>query len=433
MGLLSCFSAVLLLVNGLFLTVKSKFFQIKRPKLIFDVTFGKLLKSRNLSGFKAMSIALGSTIGIGNIVGVSAAIIIGGPGAVFWMLATGFAGMIIKFAEVYICVDEAKKSHRTNGGPMYVLKKKGVGILKYLGVFFAFVTVLASFFAGNMMQSKSIYRFAKIGFDIGFLPVTLLLIPVLFVILIGKDRLYQNFSAIFVPLMSLFYIASVVIIILQNIKYVPTALVSVFSSAFGVSQVAGGFSGVVLSAALRTGVMKGLFTHEAGMGSSPIAHSSTNEKDPFCQGCWGIVEVFIDTVIVCMLTALAILSSPIYLKYNSTDPFKLICLIFEYSFGAFGIKALSISAVLFAFASIVGWSFYGIKALEFFTQNGRIKKVYVCIFLVFVPLSSAISDAVAWVMTDLFNSLMLIPNSAMLLVMGGQAVMPLAKIKKVLK
>ena len=433
MWVLSYFSALLLLVNGVFLTVKSKFFQFKRPKLIYDVTFGKLLKSRNLSGFKAMSIALGSTIGIGNIVGVSAAIIIGGPGAIFWMLVTGFLGMIIKFTEVYICVDEAKQSQRKNGGPMYVLKGKGVGFFKCFGAFFAFITVFASFFAGNMMQSKSIYRFANIGFDIGFLPITFLLIPILFSILIGKDRLYQNFSAIFVPLMSLFYISSVVIIILQNIKSVPFAFVSVFSSAFGFGQVLGGFSGAVLSAALRTGVMKGLFTHEAGMGSSPIAHSSTNEKDPFCQGCWGIVEVFIDTVIVCMLTAVAILSSPIYLKYNSTDPFQLICQIFENSFGNFGIKALSISAILFAFASIVGWSFYGIKALEFFTQKSRVKKIYVCVFLIFVPLSSAISDTVAWAMTDLFNSLMLIPNSAMLLVLGGEAVMPIGKIKKVLK
>ncbi len=380
-----------------------------------------------------MSIALGSTIGIGNIVGVSAAIIIGGPGAVFWMLVTGFVGMIIKYTEVYICVEEVKLSRRNCGGPMYVLGEKGRGFFKNFGVFFAAVTVFASFFAGNMIQSKSIYKFIKIGFSVDVIPVTVMLLPLLFVILIGKDRLYQNLSAILVPMMSLFYISSVIIIILNNINNVPNAILSVITSAFGFGQIAGGFSGALLSAALRTGVMKGLFTHEAGMGSSPIAHSSTNEKDPFCQGCWGIVEVFIDTVVVCMLTAIAVLSSPVYLANITNDPFKLICMIFQSVFGSFGIKTLSVSAVLFAFASIVGWSFYGIKALEYFTLNTKIKKFYVIIFLATVPISCVISDSFAWVMTDLFNSLMLIPNSVMLLCLGGNKVSPLSKIKKVVE
>lgn len=380
-----------------------------------------------------MSIALGSTIGIGNIVGVSAAIIIGGPGAVFWMLITGFAGMIVKYAEVYICVDEAKRSNRSCGGPMYVLKEKGTGVLKYSGIIFAAVTVLASYFAGNVMQSKSIYRFAELGFGVGFLPITGILLPLLFIILVGKDRLYQNLSIILVPLMSLFYISSVIIIILKNVNNIPTAVISIFTSAFGFNQIVGGFSGAILSAALRTGVMKGLFTHEAGMGSSPIAHSSTNEKDPFCQSCWGIVEVFIDTVVVCMLTAFAVLTSPVYLKNEFSDPFRLISEIFTDSFGLFGVKALSISAILFAFASIVGWSFYGIKALEFFTNNGKFKKVYICLFLVFVPLSCVISNNLAWNLTDLLNSLMLIPNAGMILCFGGNVVSPLKKIKKVLE
>ena len=433
MGVLSYFCALLLIALGVYLSFKSGFFQFKRLGLVFDVTFKKLLKSKDLSGFKAMAIALGSTIGIGNIIGVSAAIIIGGPGAIFWMLVTGFAGMIIKFTEVYICVDEAMNSNRYCGGPMYVLKERGTGALRYFGTFFAVVTVLASFFAGNVMQSKSIYRFGNLGFSIGFLPITVVLLLLLFIILIGKDRLYQNLSAILVPLMSFFYITAVVIIILKNIENLPNAILSIVTSAFGFNQVIGGFSGAVISAALRTGVMKGLFTHEAGMGSSPIAHSSANEKDPFCQGCWGIVEVFIDTVVVCMLTAVAVLTSPIYLQNRISDPFQLICDIFSDAFGAFGIKALSISAILFAFASIVGWSFYGIKALEFFTQNGVSKKVYVCLFLTFVPLSCVISEDFAWDLTDLFNSLMLIPNAVLLLSLGGDTVSRLKKIKKVLE
>ena len=380
-----------------------------------------------------MSIALGSTIGIGNIIGVAAAIIIGGPGAVFWMLMTGFAGMIIKFVEVYICVQEAKTANRPSGGPMYVFKNKCNGILKYFGSVFAAVTVHASFFAGNLMQSKAIYRFAELGFNIDFVPITLFLLPLLFIILIGKDRVYQNFSAVFVPLMSLFYIVAVLIIIACNYQHTPKAILSIFTSAFGFRQAAGGFSGAVLSSALRTGVMKGLFTHEAGMGSSPIAHASTKDADPFCQGCWGIIEVFIDTVVVCMLTAVAVLSSPVYFNSQTEDPFALISQIFESVFGSFGIKALSLSSCCFAFASIVGWSFYGIKALEFFTKKSFSKKIYTVIFLSVVPLSIVFSEDLVWILTDLFNSMMLIPNCCLLLCFGGDVVAPLAKIKKVLE
>lgn len=433
MGVLSFFCALVLMVNGLYLTFRSKFFQFSRLGLVFNVTFKKLVKSRDSGGFKAMSIALGSTIGIGNIIGVAAAITVGGAGAILWMLVTGFLGMIIKFAEVYICVDEAKSSHRNSGGPMYVLSKMASGKFKMIGCFFAGVTVLASFFAGNLMQSKAVYRFAHIGFDVGFVPVTLILLPLLFVILLGKDRLYQNFSAIFVPLMALFYISAVLIIIFINFKYVPSACVSVLTSAFGFRQAVGGFSGAIISSALRTGVMKGIFTHEAGMGSAPIAHSCAEKTDPFSQGCWGIVEVFIDTVVVCMLTALAVLSSPVYLELSTSDPFELISKIFESVFGSFGIKTLSLSAILFAFASIVGWSYYGIKALEFFTKVSRAKKMYTVVFLAVVPLSCVINDSFAWILTDLFNSLMLIPNSIMLMMLGGKAVDPLSKIKKVLE
>ncbi len=433
MGVLSFFCVVLLLSLGVILTVKSRFFQFSHLGLVFDVTFKKLFKSHNLAGFKAMSIALGSTIGIGNIIGVAAAIIVGGPGSIFWMLATGFAGMIVKFAEVYICVDEASKANRCNGGPMYVFKHRVSGVLKHLGTVFAAVTVLASFFAGNLMQSRAVYRFADIGFGIKFLPITVVLLPLLFVILIGKDRLYQNFSAIFVPLMALFYISAVLVIIVINIRFVPSAVLSIFTSAFGFKQAVGGFSGAVLSMGLRTGVMKGLFTHEAGMGSSPIAHSGAKNADPFCQGCWGIVEVFIDTVIVCMLTALAVLSSPIYLKGNLTDPFQLISSVFQAVFGSFGIKALSLSAVCFAFASIIGWSYYGIKALEFFTFDQKAKKMYIVAFLSCVPLSCVVSENVCWALTDLFNSMMLIPNAGLLLSLGTEAVSPLGKIKNVLE
>lgn len=430
MGVLLYFCASLLIVNGVYLTVKSKFFQVRNLKTVFSVTFGKLFKSRDSNGFKAMSIALGSTIGIGNIIGVAAAVTVGGPGAVFWMLITGFTGMIVKYAETYICVKEAKENNRSFGGPMYVIKNKSVGFLKYFGAVFALVCILASFFSGNLIQAKSIYRFAEIGFDLSFVPVTVVILPVLLIILLGKDRLYQNFSAVFVPLMSVFYIVAALIIIFSNIVFVPQAVLSIFTSALGFKQITGGFSGALLSQCLRTGVMKGLFSNEAGMGSSPIAHSGAKNADPFCQGCWGIVEVFIDTVVVCMLTAVAVLSSPLYLSGAVTDSFVLICEIFKSTFGTFGLKALSISACCFAFASIIGWSYYGIKAVEFFTDNPFVKKVYIILFLLCVPLSIIAGEQLIWILTDIFNSAMLIPNSVMLLSLGGSAISPLKTMSR---
>ncbi len=409
MDLFTPVSVLILLISGIYFTYHTGFFQF-RTKVIYHNTVGYLIKKRELSGFKAMSLALGSTIGIGNIIGVTAAIIIGGPGAVLWMLITGFLGMILKFVEVNLCVTESILSKRKNGGPMYLLSKCRSNILKKLGVIFALVCILASIFAGNLMQSKSIYRFMDIGFDVGFIPVTVILLPMFAIILSGNDRLYQNISSVLVPLMALLYVLSMLIILLQNSNQLSLAISLIFKSAFGFKEMGGGFSGAVISLAIRQGVMKGLFTHEAGMGSSPIAHCSADNKDPLKQGCWGIIEVFVDTVVVCMLTALTVISSPLYLFGTFTDPFQLICGIYKSAFGGFGLKSLSISVVCFAFASIIGWSYYGIKSLEFLTEKAFYKKIYISVFLFCIPLSCFLDESFVWIMTDLFNSMMLFPN-----------------------
>ena len=422
MSFLSFVCAVLLLTCGLYLTFKSGFFQFLKFKKVLSVTFGKLISERDSDGFKAMAIALGSTIGIGNIIGVAAAICIGGPGAIFWMLMTGFFGMMTKYAEIHVCVSEAKEQHRTCGGPMYVIRTRAKGRLKAVGTVFAVCCVSASLFAGNLIQSKSMFEFAELGFGIGEIPVALFTLPLMYFIISGRDSLYQNFSAAFVPLMSVFYISATLFIIMKNIVYVPGALLTVLKSALGFEEACGGVCGAALSAAVRTGVMKGLFTNEAGLGSSPIAHSSAKKTDPFSQGCWGIVEVFIDTVVVCMLTALAVLSSPVYINGLFSDPFTLVCEIFRDTFGNAGLKALSVSAYCFAFASIVGWSFYGIKAVGFLSDKAVFLKAYIFIYLLCMPVSSLIDNSGIWILTDLFNSFMLIPNAVLLLAIGGKAV-----------
>lgn len=429
MSFLSFYCALLLTVCGMYFTVKSGFYVFKKPGDIARCTVGKLLNSRNFDGFKAMSIALGSTIGIGNIVGVASAICVGGAGAVFWMLTFAFIGMMTKYAEIYISVSESKKSGRNSGGPMYVMRSLFGGKFKNIGSLFAVACVSGSFFSGNILQSKSLYEFSRLGFGLKFWPVTLFSVPLIGIIIFGKDRLYKNFSAVFVPLMSVFYISATVCIIIMNIKNLPLALMNIITSAFGLKGLTGGFCGSVISSALKTGIMRGLFTNEAGLGSSPIAHCSAETSDPHTQGCWGIIEVFIDTAVVCMLTALAVLSSETYIKGITDDPFKLICLIFSDAFGNAGLKALSFSAYCFAFASIVGWSFYGLKSLEFLTGDPLARKIYLFIFLTFVPLSNILTGDIIWLLTDLFNSAMLIPNASMLLYAGRRA-LPDEKIFK---
>lgn len=426
-SLLLLFCALLLLVCGIYLSVEGRFFQIFKFKDILSVTFGKLFKTRDFEGFKAMSVALGSTIGIGNIVGVTAAICIGGPGAVFWMLVTGILGMMTKFTEIYICAEEAKRNGQNVGGPMYALRSKCKGVLKKSGTVFAVSTLAASFLSGNVSQASSIFEFSRLGFGLKPGIVILIILPLLLTVVSGKDKLYKNFSAVFVPLMALFYVLAVVLIILKNTANLPLALSLVFCDAFGIAEIAGGISGSILALTVKEGIMKGLFTNEAGMGSSPIAHCSAKELDPYTQGCWGIVEVFVDTVLVCMLTALAVLSSPIYLSDAISDPFLLITKVFQDSFGDFGIKALSLSAICFAFASVVGWSFYGIKALEFLTDKKHFKLLYIFVFVSFVPVSAYFNGDFVWVLTDLSNSVMLIPNVILLLFFGNEATEALRK------
>ncbi len=407
MHLLTYFGALLLILCGVYLSVKFKFFQILGLKNIFSTTVIKIIKTKDFGGFRAMCVALGSTIGVGNIVGVSAAIVLGGPGAVFWMLVSGLLGMIIKYAEVYICVDDALRNNRESGGPMYVLK----GLW---GGFFAIIVLFASIFAGNMIQSKAIFEFTSLGFSLSPEIVSFITIPLLFLIVSGKDKLYQTFSSIFVPITALLYVAATVTLIIKNRENVALALKLIFSSAFGFMEIGAGFSGAIISSAIRQGVMKGLFTHEAGMGSAPIAHSSATKKQPHIQGNWGMIEVFIDTVLVCMLTAIAIISSPCYINGGFLDPFKLVCSVFLDVFQKAGLKALSAFAYMFAFAAMVGWSFYGIKALEYFNLGWKAKKVYALIFSLFLPVSLVLPDAFIWNLTDVFNTAMLLPNVIMI-------------------
>ncbi|HHW46430.1 MAG TPA: sodium:alanine symporter family protein [Clostridiales bacterium] len=408
--------AMLIFVGG-FYTFKTRFFQFVYLKDIFRKTFGQLFANssgnKSLNAFKAMSLALGGTIGIGNIAGVSTAIMLAGPGAVFWMWVSGFIGMITKFAEVCLAVKYKSIDKKGNpyGGPMvYIIKGLGHKF-KPLSVIFSVMCVLASFGIGNLTQANSVAISAYTAFGIPRLITGIALAVLVLLVICGSFKKISSFTGVFVPLMSLLYILGGLSVVIFNIQRLPAAVISIFSGALGLRQAAGGIGGYAISNAIRVGISRGIFTHESGMGSSPIAHASADGADPVIQGMWGIVEVFIDTIIVCTVTALAVLCSKTYTSGESLIGISLTSAVFSEVFNTFGSKLIAICVALFAFASIVGWSHYGQTALDYLTcQNIFFKYAFRMLFFALIIIGSISGNTIVWNLADIFNGFMAIPN-----------------------
>ncbi|MBR2640142.1 MAG: sodium:alanine symporter family protein [Oscillospiraceae bacterium] len=379
----------LVLGTGFYLTAASGFFPVFKSGFVFKNTFGKIFK--NKKAFSAAATAIGATVGTGNIIGVSAAISVGGAGAVFWMWAGAFFGMMLKFAEAALAV-------KYKGGAMVYIEKAFGG--KFFAVLWCFCCVLASFGGGNMIQTNAAGSVFKESFGIppAFIGI---LIAVLtgFVLFCGAKTVLKT-SSVLVPAMALIYVLgcfSVLFIFRENVF---PALKSIFESAFEPFSLGGGILGIITSKALRTGISKGTFTHEAGMGSASLAHCESGESSPLVQGCWGIIEVFIDTIFVCSLTALVILSS----GFSSAESAFCSC------FGSFGDVFLSVSMFLFALAAVIGWAFYGEKALGHVTKSKTAVVVYRILFCSAAVIGSFLELPLIWNITDIFNGLMIFPN-----------------------
>ncbi|MDD4698724.1 MAG: amino acid carrier protein [Oscillospiraceae bacterium] len=402
---------LILLLTGIILSFKSGFFQLIYLPEIFKKTFGSLFNGSK-DGFKAMSVALGGTIGVGNIAGVAAAITIGGAGSIFWIWFSGLVGMMTKFSEICLAVEYSEKNERqeTFGGPMIYIKKALPKSLHFLAYLFSVFCILASFFIGNMSQVNSVAFCVNSAFDISKLIVGIS-IALIILFLIGDNNRISNISALVVPLMSLLYIFATLFIIGKNIYFLPAAFRAIIEQAFGINSITGGISGAVIIHSMRVGISKGIFSHEAGMGSSPIAHASAKNADPVTQGMWGVIEVFIDTMIVCSLTAFAVLCSKEFRCGTALFGTELVNKIFSDTFGNIGSKYLAIATAMFAFASILGWAFYGKASVDFLFQGKKFCKViYIVIFVGVIPLGSVISTNDVWSLADIFNGLMAFPN-----------------------
>lgn len=541
---------ILILGTGIYMSVRTGFFQLTKIRHILQETLLAIFKKRDvtktrdkkaISQFQAMSTALASTIGTGNITGVAAAIAVGGPGAVFWMWISAFFGMMTSYSENVLGIYFRKKNQDGEwaGGSMYILEnglkdKKGVRHLaKPLAVLFAGFCVLASFGIGNMAQINSISGAMHNSFQIPPVVTGVVLAAVAAMVIMGGIQRIGKVTEKLVPFMALFYIICCLVIFLLNAHQIPYVFTSIFESAFNFSAIAGAGSGLVVKKAITMGFQRGIFSNEAGLGSGVMVNASSDVKEPVKQGMWGIFEVFFDTIVVCTLTAFVLLSSvsgsvmpfdealkglttdvryvrisnvpeadgavplmdsrvnskialadrntpqaeikakymvtpehgdpfPIYTKASDesdsgqfiytnimavrgvekrdadgqiiyaaknipeiggveiqeVDGVPLVTFAFSEWFGPAAGKILSVAVLLFAFSTVIGWSFYGTRSMEYLLGK-KAAKLYQIIFVLFIVLGAVMELGLAFRLSDTFNGLMAIPNLIGVLLLSG--------------
>ena len=434
MEVFSGFMSFLMLGAGLFLTVRLGFFQFTHIGKALTHPFRR--DSGNggsgMTSFQAMATALGGSIGTANIAGVAGALIIGGVGSIFWMWLAGILGMATKLAEIVLALRYRDTSMKPPLGGAMLYIEKGLGRrMRPLAVCFAVFGCLASLVGTALVQSNTI---ALASFDmLGSLDVSierlyaLLLSGILTAaaagaVIAGGAKRIGSFSERAVPAMAFLYIASAVIIISINHTRLLPSLKSIFDGAFGLSPAVGGFFGAGMTRAMRVGVARGVYSNEAGVGSAPMAHASSSETDPVRQGLWGIFEVFVDTILMCTLTALVILTSGVDIPFGTANYSGMTLANAAFS-SVFGTQTasvfLSVSILLFAFTSIVGWSMYGERCVCYLWGSGSIVP-FRTVFLLLIPVGAIINVDTAWKLGELFNYLMALPNIAALLSLSGR-------------
>lgn len=411
---------VLIVGTGLFLSVKTGFFSITKLGYILKNTLLKMFDKSTqgegeVTAFQAVATALAATVGTGNIAGVATAIALGGPGAIFWMWLAAIFGMTTKFAEVVLAVNFREKTQdgRFVGGPMYYITK-GLG-WKWLAVLFAVFGALAAFGIGNMVQSNSVAAALESSFSINPLVTGLVLAVITALVIVGGIKRIGAFTEKLVPFMAAVYILGGLVIIIVNAAKIPAALGLIFSSAFTGHAAFGGFAGATLMHAIRFGIARGVFTNEAGLGSSPIAHAAATTDHPVRQGLWAVFEVFADTLVICSITALAIITSGVW--EGGLSGAALTTAAFDASLPGGG-YIVSIGIVMFAFSTIVGWEYYGERCAEYLF-GPKINIIYRIIWIPFVVIGAIGGLNFVWDLADTLNGLMAIPNLVGIVALSG--------------
>lgn len=405
----------LLVGTGLYLTILLRGLQFRALPLAFKLIFHKEHSHHgDISHFAALMTALAATVGIGNIVGVATAITLGGPGAVFWMWMTGLVGMVTKYSEAVLAVKYREHGeHGMRGGPMYYIAK-GAGLPK-LGWLFALFTALATFGIGNMTQANATASIFKTTFGIEpwITGVVLMLLTAL--VILGGIRSIGKFTSFLVPFMIVGYIATTMTALLMNAPEIPHAFGLIFGHAFSPAAATGGFAGATVAAAMRFGIARGVFSNESGLGSAPIAAAAARTNDPVKQALVSMTQTFIDTLVVCTMTALVILTSTAWTQ--GVSPGALTSASIAETLGKPGEVMVAISTALFAYSTLIGWNYYGEKAIEYLLGAKSIR-TYRIVFICVVIVGAMTKLEFVWNFSDLMNGMMAIPNLIGLLLLS---------------
>ena len=423
---------------GLYLSIRTRFLQIRKFPYSMKVTLGRMMKKKEasdgaLTPFQAVCTALAATVGTGNVAGVAGAIAIGGPGAVFWMWVSALLGMCTKFAEVTLAVHfrETNAQGDLVGGPMYYIKNGLDKKWHFLAYLFAAFGVLAVFGTGNATQVNTITTAidsALSSFNV--LPadavklvnliIGVALAIIIALILIGGIKRIGNVTSKLVPFMAIMYIVLALGVIIFHIKSVPAVFASIIEGAFNPASVTGGVVGSFFMS-MKKGVSRGIFSNEAGLGTGSIAHACADTKKPVKQGFFGIFEVFVDTIIICTMTALVILCSGVPVNYGEAAGAELTISGFTAVYGNWVSVFTAVAMCCFAFSTIIGWGLYGTRCIEFLFGS-RSNKPFMVLYSLTAIVGATMNLGLMWSIAETFNGLMVIPNLIAVFLLSGVVV-----------
>ena len=425
---------LLLVGTGIYLTVRVNWLQVTHFGRILKNTVGTLFKKQdskdhgaNISPFQAVTTALAGTVGTGNIAGVTGAIFTGGAGAVFWMWVAAFFGMITKYAEILLAMKYRIKDENGvyHGGPMYYIEN-GIGkSWKWLAVIFCLLGGFAAFRIRNIAQSSELSGAPTDLFKLPPLASGILIAVVVALVTLGGIKRIGKVTSLLVPFMSVFYIVAGIILILMRITHIPAVFGQIFAGAFSFKSVGGGLFGYTIMMAMKQGFARGVFSNEAGLGSAPIAHAASSTEEPCEQAIWGVFEVFIDTIVICSITAFAVLLSGILDVEGGLSAFASKGAAAAAAFntilpGTLGGKIIELSLLFFALSTILSWAYYGENCWGYLTKNNKVFILaYKIIFSLVCIVGAMGSGTLMWDIADTLNGLMAIPNLIALLMLSG--------------
>jgi len=405
---------VLLVGTGIFLTVILRGLQIRG---LFYSLYIALIKRKedeeqegDISHFQALMTALAATVGTGNIVGVSLAIGLGGPGALFWMWITGIFGMATKYSEAVLAIKYRKVDEfgTMSGGPMYYISK-GLG-WKWLGTLFAIFASIAAFGIGNIVQSNSVADGVKTSFGIPPWITGIILATFTAMVVLGGIKSIAKVTQFLVPFMIIIYVTGASIILLMKISFIPQIFALIFKHAFTPTAAVGGFLGATVMHTMRMGVSKGVFSNESGLGSAPIAAAAAKTPNPVKQALVSMTQTFIDTLVVCTMTGLVLLLSGLWSYGPELQGAELTAQAFD-KFLPWGVGEfiVTVTLIFFAYSTILGWCYYGEKSIEYLFKEKAVK-TYRVIFVIFVAVGAILKLETVWRVSDIMNGLMALPN-----------------------